>query len=244
MHSALPKTLYIFIDESGNFDFSPSGTKYFALTSITTMQPLKNRSTFFNLRYTLLREGMNQECFHATEDKQKVRDQIFSYISKLDDIQVDCVLVQKNKANPSLYLEVSAKNKNSLAKTKVKHSGERLYKVVSQSLLKYIFRNHKSLQEADRIVVILGQIFVSNKREFILKSLKKFLKEKTNKPFYIYFHKSEADINCQLADYCGWAIFVNAERKESRPLKNAQDKINSCIDIFAIGTMTYYDYKK
>ena len=33
------KTLYVFIDESGNFDFSPSGTKYFILTTLTTIVP-------------------------------------------------------------------------------------------------------------------------------------------------------------------------------------------------------------
>ncbi|MBU1323192.1 DUF3800 domain-containing protein [Patescibacteria group bacterium] len=27
------KCLFIFIDESGNFDFSPTGTKYFVLTA-------------------------------------------------------------------------------------------------------------------------------------------------------------------------------------------------------------------
>ena len=48
-------TLYIFIDESGNFDFSPTGTKYFALTSISTTSPLNDRLKMHAYRYKLLR---------------------------------------------------------------------------------------------------------------------------------------------------------------------------------------------
>ncbi|MBE9503683.1 MAG: hypothetical protein IME96_05860 [Proteobacteria bacterium] len=32
-------TLYMFIDEGGNFDFSPKGTKYFTLTCLTEKRP-------------------------------------------------------------------------------------------------------------------------------------------------------------------------------------------------------------
>ncbi len=31
--------LYIYLDEGGNFDFSANGTKYFTLTSVTTVRP-------------------------------------------------------------------------------------------------------------------------------------------------------------------------------------------------------------
>jgi hypothetical protein len=237
--TAETKTLYIFIDESGNFDFSPNGTKHFALTSITTTQPLKDREKFAALRYALLQKGMDQECFHATEDEQKVRDSMFARLAQLTDVQVDCVLVQKNKANPSLYLEVQNAHKG-LSGIKFKHSGEKLYRIVSQTLLQYIFNRNATLQEADKIVVVLGKVFVNSKREYILKSLKQFLKQKTDKPFYIYFHRVEADINCQLADYCGWAVYVNAERNEKRPLQALGDKVKSCFDMFSRGTKTYY----
>jgi len=32
-------TLYIFIDENGNFDFSPGETKYFTLSCLTEKRP-------------------------------------------------------------------------------------------------------------------------------------------------------------------------------------------------------------
>ena len=48
------KTLYIFLDESGNFDFSPSGTKYFILTALSTTLPFEIGSPLLKHRYDLL----------------------------------------------------------------------------------------------------------------------------------------------------------------------------------------------
>jgi hypothetical protein len=103
------KALYIFIDESGNFDFTAKGTKYFALTAITTTAPLETRENLlrkvYDLKYEGRKEGRGDYYFHATEDKQEVRNWVFEAIKQLDDIEIDVILAQKNKANPSLYIE-------------------------------------------------------------------------------------------------------------------------------------------
>ena len=70
------KTLCLFIDEAGNFDFSPKGTRYFVLTCMSTFQPVEERDKILSLRYELLADGTDQEFFHATEDKQIVRDKV------------------------------------------------------------------------------------------------------------------------------------------------------------------------
>ena len=101
------KTLYLFIDEAGNFDFSQKGTKYFVLSCMSTFKPIEERDKLFNFRYELLADGINQEFFHATEDKQIVRDKVFEIITTLkDDIEVHTVIAQKNKANPVLYIPI------------------------------------------------------------------------------------------------------------------------------------------
>jgi len=85
--------------------------------------------------------------------------------------------------------------------------------------------------------------FTENKRQLILKSLKTYLKKNFNKPFNIYFHQSKADINCQIADYCGWAIYVKNERQEKRPINQIKNKINSEFEIFKKGLLEHYQYK-
>jgi len=66
------KTLYLFIDESGNFDFSLGGTKYFILTSLSTTNPYSIASPLLYLRYNLLPNyagGKSFEIFARGETK-------------------------------------------------------------------------------------------------------------------------------------------------------------------------------
>ena len=103
------RTLFIFIDESGNFDFSPNGTKYFSISAISTLDPL-GKEGLEKIKYNLMENGNNIEYFHASEDEQFVRNIIYNFIENLEDIEIDSVIVQKNKANPSLYIPEKKKN--------------------------------------------------------------------------------------------------------------------------------------
>lgn len=239
-------TLYIFIDESGNFDFSPQGTKYFVLTSVATVKPSTGREPFLDLKYSLLKERGSgiEDFFHATEDLQAVRDRVFDLISRAEDFVVDSIVVQKNKTNPSLLERFEYRGgRPGSATVKKVQTEEEFYRMVSNTLLKYTFKHYGGLKHIEQVVVVLGAIFTKKKQEYILKSLKKYLKTNFGKPFFIYFHRVQCDINCQIADYCGWAIFVHWERNESRPLTSIRPKVKSMFDLFKNGTKTYYDYK-
>jgi len=73
------KSLFIFIDESGNFDFSPKGTKYFILSAVSTLNPL-GKERLEEIKYDLMKNGTNLEYFHATEDRQVVRNQVYDFM--------------------------------------------------------------------------------------------------------------------------------------------------------------------
>ncbi len=51
------ENLFIFIDESGNFDFSNKGTKHLVLASYSTCRPEQNTIDFNKLKYELLSNG-------------------------------------------------------------------------------------------------------------------------------------------------------------------------------------------
>jgi len=230
------KTLFLFIDESGNFDFSLRGTKYFILSGLSTYNPIEERDKFCQLKYQLLSEGVDQEFFHATEDTQAVRDQFFLKIGSLkDDIEVHSVVAEKNKANPVLYYEEYFKKGKIIKRV----TGDQFYERICRTLLQYVFRR-SDFQKAEKIVVVLGAIFTKDKQSLILRTLKKNLKEKFPKSFEIYFHQAKADINCQMADYFGWAILIKRERKEVRPYELIKGKIKSEYEIFKKGDTTYY----
>ncbi|OGM01795.1 hypothetical protein A2115_03600 [Candidatus Woesebacteria bacterium GWA1_41_8] len=232
-------TLFLFIDESGNFDFSSKGTKYFVLSCLSTFMPVKERGRLIKLRYELLANGVDQEYFHATEDAQAIRDRVFELINSLsDDIEIHSVVAQKNKANPSLYKEEYFKKGKRIERI----VGAEFYQRVCQTLLQYVFRR-SNFQKATRIVVVLGSIFTRDRQSLILKTLKKYLKENFAMPFEIYFHSSQADLNCQYADYFGWAIAIRWERSELRSYILIKSKVKSEYEIFKRGETLYYQYK-
>ncbi|MDD2785750.1 MAG: hypothetical protein PHS79_02535 [Patescibacteria group bacterium] len=185
-----------------------------------------------------------QDFFHATEDAQAIRDRVFDMIEKTDGFVVDSIVVQKNKTNPSLIETFDLnpdKNGNvNFRSIKTVKTEEEFYRMVSNTLLKYTFRHYGNHTQIEQVVVVLGALFTKNKQEYILKNLKKYLKENFGKPFFIYFHRVQCDINCQIADYCGWAIYVNWERDETRPLETIKGKVKSMFDIFKTGKTEYY----
>lgn len=242
-------TLYIFIDESGNFDFSPTGTKYFVLTCISTLRPLNDRISFLDLRYRLLKEGVDQEFFRASEEKQAIRDKVFHLIEKLDDVEIDSVVAQKNKTNFSLYEDIDAKPKPGGGFIfKTRKAEERFYQQISKTLLQYVIRRYVNYRDwsIEKVIIVLGSLFTKRKQEFIKKYLKLYFKENFQRIPYIYFHQVKSDVNCQIADYCGWAIYVKWEREENRPYNQIKDKdkIKSEFDIFKDGQIIYWKYKK
>lgn len=225
------KTLYIFIDESGNFDFSSSGTKYFILTALSSITPFGVGCPLLNLRYALLPEyrcGMNMEkngYFHASEDIQSVRDKVFSILSSGEGVRVDSVIAQKNKANPCFYKQPVE-----------------LYKRMGEALLKYTFKMAE-WHGYEHVVVVFSSIFDNYKRGILKQAFKSLIKQMAKTNYALYFHDSKFDLCNQAVDYYGWAIFRKWEREDLRSYAQVRKLVNTEFAIFNRGTKEFYSYK-
>jgi hypothetical protein len=104
MSDAAPnRFLYVFLDEGGNLDFSPHGTKYFVLSSLTKERPFCAGKELIELKYDLVEQGTGLEYFHAAEDRQAVRNAVFAIIARyLDGVRLDSLIVEKRKTGPAL----------------------------------------------------------------------------------------------------------------------------------------------
>lgn len=229
------KTLYIFIDESGNFDFSDTGTKYFILTALSTIDPANIGLPLLKLRYDLL---PNYSCgdsmaetghFHASEDTQAVRDSVFSIIIREDSqARVDSVVAQKNKANPYFHKQ-----------------HVELYMQMGKSLLRYTF-NRAAWHGYNHVVLVFSSLFDKKKRGILKQTFKALIKQYAQTSFALYFHDSKFDFCNQAVDYFGWAIYRKWESNDLRSYNIAQQCqiIKSEFPIFAKGMSEYYMYKK
>jgi hypothetical protein len=98
--------LYLFLDEAGNLDFSKNGTKYFVLGGITKERPFHAYKEMTELKYNLVERGMGLEYFHAAEDTQNTRNEVFDIIEKnLAGVAVDAIIVEKTKVDAALRAE-------------------------------------------------------------------------------------------------------------------------------------------
>ena len=226
-------TLYLFIDESGNFDFSPNGTKFFVLTVMSATTPFEIGSPLLRLRYDLL---PNYACgprmeehgyFHASEDIQQVRNNVFSLLSQLNHpLRVDSVIAQKNKTNPTFHKQPLE-----------------FYKIIAEALLKYAF-NRAIWHDYDHVVVVFSSLFDRKKRGILKQAFKYLIKQHAKVSFALYFHDSKFDICNQAADYFGWAIYRKWDSNDTRSYALVQHLIKSEFHIFEKGGKEFYDYKK
>jgi len=215
------KTLYIYLDESGNFDFSKNkGTKHFVLCAMTTFSPVTTQEPLQVLKYQMLEAGTDIEYFHASEDTQAVRNQVFENINNMEGIRFHYIYAEKNKAHPTIQNPRS------------------FYALFGKTLLKYCF-NGKVADDIDQIVVIFDKVLPKKDRGAIEGSIKPELK-KIGKPFRIYFHQTMSDFNGQIADYAAWSLYVQLERDEKRPFSELKAFKPTVFDIFNKGTKKYY----
>lgn len=215
-------TLYIFLDESGNFDFSLTGTKHLVMCAYSTTEPQQHTLDLQMLKYQILAQGYEQECFHATEDRQFVRDEVYKIIKQSRNSTYDIVYLEKNKTHP------------------LKQNKKVLYTLIVGALLTYIFgRIQRSNQQIDQIIIVVDQA-LTNKEQGYLKSLIKPRLKSTGMPYKLYFFQTKSDPNGQIADYGAWGKYVSLERNELRPIRQIQHLISNDFDVFRRGTRRYY----
>ncbi len=215
-----PRNLFIFLDEGGNFDFSPTGTKYFTLTSVTMARPFKMADPLDELKYDLIESGLDIECFHATEDRQAVRDSVFKIIQQhLENIQIDTLIVEKRKTTPHLQAD--------------SQFYPRMLGYLLRYLLERLLLDGYLPKDVDKVIIITDQIPIKKKKKLVEGAIKQNLKDiLPDIPYRIMHHASKSSMELQIADYCNWAIYRKWDKSDSRSYDLIKDGIRSEFDIF------------
>lgn len=215
------KTLYIFLDESGNFDFSVNGTKHFVIAAYSTTDPHQHSLALQKLKYDILQTGYDQECFHATEDRQSIRDKVYEIVKTSKNAMYDFVYIEKNKTHPS------------------KQNKKEIYTMLVGVLLKYIFTRVELKYTFSNIIVVVDQALTKKDQSYLKAVIKPQLKA-FGKPYFLYFFQTKSDPNAQIADYGAWGKYISLERNEQRPITEIKKLIASNFDVFKVGTKRYY----
>jgi hypothetical protein len=221
------------LDESGNFDFSSKGSKYFTLTSVAMLRPFEMAYPLNALKYDLieneeLEETRDGEYFHASEDRQSVRNKVFSIIKKnISKIQIDSLIVEKRKTMTPLQ------------------SVHKFYPEMLRYLLKYplnrIILKDYGVGEFMGVIFITDSLPINKNKRSVEKSIKLAVKSFLPKtPYKIFHHLSQSSMELQIVDYCSWAIFKKWERGDTRSYDLIKEGVRSEFDIFERGSNYYY----
>lgn len=218
----MSRDLFVYVDECGSFDFSPSGTPWFYLTALWTLDPSFGLEGWHGIKYAAIRRGLLIRELKASEDRQWVRDQVFGLLSTgADSLRVDAVAVDKSK----LRLELRAQ-----------HAFCCRFLAI---LVGNVIRSQS--YPIDRLFVFIDTVPVNLKRKAVVGGLKRATAGLIpGIPYDIAETDSQSDHLLRLADYCGWALYVARTRGEIRPLETIRSMIVSDLDVLASQTERFY----
>ncbi len=217
--------LYVFIDESGNYDFSSRGTTHWVLTSLMTTDVSQGLLDLYSLKHQIIDLGTDIEKFHASEDRQAVRDLVFDLVKNLRDARVDSVVVEKRKAAPPI------------------RPLKKFYPMMVENLLKYPFDPRGiDVSRFSKVFIFMDRASArASEREALKKGVKEYLARHLKGVAYVIcMHDSASHHFLQIVDYLCWAIYVKWERGEMRPYDTVRHLIQSEFPIFRFGTVDWY----
>jgi hypothetical protein len=179
--------VYLFFDESGNLDFSENGSRWFCFGALTLQDPGPLSAALTRLRYALLEQGLELECFHAAEDRQAVRNQVFSALAGVGGFDFDVLVVEK-----SLTPEVL-------------RDPFEFYAHLGYVLMDSVLERFRDLDEP--IVIITDSLPVQRERKALAKAFRGAIRDSLKgRPFSIVHHNSATHAGLQAVDYCTWAV--------------------------------------
>ncbi len=186
--------LYVFVDESGNFDFNDTGTSHFVMASIMTTDPVLSSLPLQRLKYRLISRGHDVADFRASKDLKWVRNEVFKELEELQYCHFHTIFVRKSCLSDTL------KRGNSIFRElamEIAEAALQLSDALEVNRLVFVF---------DRAISLGGQSLV---RESIVR-----LNRQPQRQLNVLFHPISTDFNGQVADYIAWAKFRQVERED------------------------------
>lgn len=213
---------YIFADEAGCFTFEnkPGASKYFILCTVT-MPDCAVGAALLSLRRELAWNDMPLgEYFHCCNDKQIVRDAVFSEINKFD-FSVQATVLEKRKTQPKLRV-----------------TKERFY----QHAWLYHFRHGipPRIPPGHDLLVTAASLGTRKEKLSFTNAIADVMTQTSRAKWKADFTPAASDPCLQVADYCAWAIQRKWESNDDRSFNLIKSRLTYQYDLFAKGTTYHY----
>jgi hypothetical protein len=186
--------VYLFFDESGNLDFGANGSRHFCFGAVTLRDPGPLTAELARLRYDLLCQGLELDCFHAAEDRQAVRNEVFAALRRVGGCGMEAggfdfdVLMVDKRLTPDALRDPFE-----------------FYARLGYVLVESVLDRFRDSDEP--LVVITDTLPLQRDRKALAKAFRQAIRDSLGaRPFSIVHHVSAAHAGLQAADYCTWAV--------------------------------------
>ena len=213
-------TVYIFVDESGDMDFSQKGSQHYMFHFLVKKRPFTLHEYISSYRYELLERGLdplnnqrfNIEYFHAHNDNKYIKNELFKIIRTFEKskVQVYSYILEKQKVHPE-----KRKERDSFYIDNLTYSIGKLL---------------DKLKIDKNFVIITDNLPISKNKQKQIKALKMGIKlymqeHNLDLQYDIFHHSSASSVNLQIVDYIGWAVHRKYEMNDC----NYYDRIKEYI---------------
>lgn len=215
--------LYIFADESGDFKFANGHniSRYFIVCTVS-METCDVSHDLLKLRRALAWENHELgDHFHASTDKQHIRDVVFETINR-HDFQIQATIMEKCKAQPQ-----------------TRRSDTRFYQY---GWYYHFFHGMRDIARPHpEIHVTAASIGVRRERQTFKHAISDVMHQTIQgKKWSADVFPAGTDPCLQVADYCAWAIQKKWERGDVRSYDLIKDRITYEYDLWARGAQRFY----
>lgn len=223
--------LYCYLDEAGDFNFSPTGSAFYLYTALVTRDPFPLCEGLLRAKYTLVMSGRpfskshrNNDYFHASEDSPETRELGFATLAKhLGSVAIYTVVIQKNKVDPEM------------------RDQRAFFTAVIKRLIEEVLAAELD-EDTEHVCLISDRIPVQKKSSAIVGSVKKSLRTRLEEGVGFSFVQmdSKSDFGLQAADYCSWAIYRTWTTGECTYRNLIEGAVASETDLLADRKTVYY----
>jgi hypothetical protein len=216
---------YLFADEAGCFTFNRERnvSRYYIICTVT-FTSCEAGARLLELRRQLAWDRVEMgDFFHASTDRQAVRDRVYETISR-EKFNIQATIMEKSKAQPQ-----------------VRTSEHTFYKYGWH--YHFTYSSSRYMPQTKELHLTVASIGVKRKRILFEDAVRDVISQRqTHKPLRASFWACQSDPCLWIADYCTWAIQkkYESENKETRSYDLIKDKINYEFDLWSHGTLHYY----
>ncbi|QTJ64957.1 DUF3800 domain-containing protein [Rhodococcus sp. ZPP] len=213
------RTLYVFLDESGDMVFGPKASGHFILSAVYTDDPCVSAARLQDLKYDLMSSGSGDLEFHATENSKGTRARVADRIRELENIRVHTLWIDKRYTHPS------------------KQDPVELFSIFGTAMGKWL--GTVVAKEHDQVIMIFDSVLTKKQQSAFKAAVKPKLKS-LHVPFRLLFHPVKSDMNGQIADYFSWAWYRLVESHDEQPRTSLKGIYWTEFNLFRYGHTEYW----